>query len=131
MEVCSIPITFIFSYTVPLQPEGAENPSLCKAFVSVGISLVWISALSSLALEVATFAGKVFCLSPTTAGATLLALGAQIPDTFGSLSMAKSGMPGGAVANAVGSQVINASLAVGAPFLMCVRAPTYHVLPTR
>jgi Ca2+/Na+ antiporter len=56
-------------------------------------------------------------MSQTTAGATVLAFGAQIPDTFGSLSLAKAGQPGGAVANAIGSQVINVSLGVGAPFL--------------
>lgn len=103
--------------TVPVQPEGSPNPSTCKAFISVLLSLVWVTALSSAALSVAEMAASVTGMSQTTAGATVLAFGAQIPDTFGSLSLAKAGQPGGAVANAIGSQVINVSLGVGAPFL--------------
>jgi len=117
MDVASIPFQKVFSLTIPVQPESASSPSLGTAFFSVFVSLIWVTALSAIALSVAQFAATTFDMSQTTAGATLLALGAQIPDTFGSLSLAKSGMPAGAVANAVGSQVINVTLAVGAPFL--------------
>lgn len=116
-SVCSKPIHFVFSWTVPVQPEESTNPSAPLAFFSVFMSLVWVTILSSLALEVADNATTVCRMKHSTAGATLLAAGAQIPDLFGSLSMAKGGMPGGAISNAVGSQVINVSLGVGAPFL--------------
>ena len=116
-SVCSKPIHFVFSWTVPMPAEDSQNPSTALLFVSVFFSLWWITWLSSLALEVAQNATVVCGMKHSTAGATLLAAGAQIPDLFGSLSMAKGGMPGGAISNAVGSQVINVSLGVGGPFL--------------
>jgi len=119
MEIFSWPFHKAFSLTVPTMPDndGADAPSTPKIFLAIILSLIWITILSSLAVDVAQFTSTTVGMSPTTAGATLLAFGAQVPDTFGSLAMAKNNMAGGAVANAVGSQVINISLGVGAPFL--------------
>ena len=40
----------IFAWTVPVQPEGSPNNSTCKAFISVLLALLWVTALSSAAL---------------------------------------------------------------------------------
>ncbi len=112
IDICSMPINFIFNLTIP-----SSGNSTGKALLASAVSLVWITLLSNAALETAQMASDVFGLSKTTAGATFLAAGAQIPDLFGSLALAKNGMPAGAISNAVGSQVINVSLGVGAPFL--------------
>ena len=120
LEILSFPIAKVFSLTVPEMPDDDDDSykvSTPKVFFAIFMSLAWITILSNWAVEVAQMTSTTVGMSPTTAGATLLAFGAQVPDTFGSLAMARNGMPGGAVSNAVGSQVINISLGVGAPFL--------------
>ena len=47
---------------------------------------------------------------------TVLAWGAQVPDCLASVSMAKKGLGPGAVANAVGSQIINVFIGLGLPY---------------
>lgn len=56
-------------------------------------------------------------IGTSTMGATLVALGAEIPDTVSAMSMARNGYHDGAIAGAIGSQVINISLGVGVPAL--------------
>eukprot|EP01048_Picozoa_sp_COSAG05_P030280 COSAG05_NODE_10427_length_566_cov_0.873662_1_plen_165_part_00 len=46
-------------------------------------------------------------MSENLEGVTILAWGAQVPDMLASVAMAKKGFGPGAVANAVGSQIIN------------------------
>ena len=53
-------------------------------------------------------------------GATLVALGAEIPDTISAVALSRNGFTHGAIAGAIGSQVINISLGIGLPALiMC------------
>ena len=55
-------------------------------------------------------------MSADLEGVTVLAWGAQVPDCLASLSMAKKGLGPGAVANAVGSQIINVFIGLGLPY---------------
>eukprot|EP00756_Hemistasia_phaeocysticola_P038915 Hpha_TRINITY_DN16789_c0_g4::TRINITY_DN16789_c0_g4_i1::g.80391::m.80391 len=98
--------------------EFHEPPSSCMVAIVFLLALVYVSALSSVALTFTQNLTVAICMPQTLAGATLLALGAQVPDTVGSISMAKAGLADGAVANAIGSQLINVSLGVGLPFLL-------------
>jgi len=50
------------------------------------------------------------------AGLTILALGAQVPDTFASIAVARAGEGPSAISNAVGSQVLNILIGIGLPF---------------
>jgi Ca2+/Na+ antiporter len=50
----------------------------------------------------------------------------QIPDTISAISLARSGYTDGAIAGAIGSQVINISLGVGIPALfVCLTGRGY------
>ena len=49
-----------------------------------------------------------------------MALGAEIPDTISAVALSRNGFTHGAIAGAIGSQVINISLGIGLPALiMC------------
>lgn len=50
-------------------------------------------------------------------GATIVALGSQLPDVVASIAMARRGHAEAALSNAIGSQVITISLGAGLPFL--------------
>ena len=54
----------------------------------------------------------------STVGATLVALGSEIPDAISSVALARSGYYDGAMAGAIGSQVINISLEVALPTML-------------
>ena len=77
----------------------------------------YVALLANFALATAEDASIALGLSRVCAGATLLAVGAQIPDVMGSMAMSRQGMSDGAIANAAGSQVANVALGVGLPFM--------------
>ena len=54
----------------------------------------------------------------STLGATLIALGSQIPDIVNSIALARGGYFDAAMANAIGSQVINVSVGIGLPMVV-------------
>ena len=62
-------------------------------------------------------------MSADLEGVTVLAWGAQVPDCLASLSMAKKGLGPGAVANAVGSQIINVFIGLGLPYAIAGSSP--------
>ena len=61
--------------------------------------------------DIVTYPSRYCCdtigMSENLEGVTILAWGAQVPDMLASVAMAKKGFGPGAVANAVGSQIIN------------------------
>ena len=85
---------------------------LCSV-MSVGgcsIAVVYLSEILVEALQ----------LNRTTVGATVLALGSQLPDIVSSVALAKAGYLDGAMAGAIGSQVTSITLGVGLPgLIMC------------
>jgi len=110
------PIGLMFKYTVPLCEKGSKWDAWYP--ITFLISLAYVAALSSAVLLLTQKLSDTIGLSRAIAGATLLALGAQVPDTFASVGMAKQDMADGAVSNAVGSQVINVTIGTGLPFLL-------------
>jgi Ca2+/Na+ antiporter len=86
------------------------------------------SVLVSCIMSISVLAYCIIVLSETlitrigvgtsTVGATLVALGSEIPDAISSVALARSGYNDGAMAGAIGSQVINISLGVGLPTLL-------------
>jgi Ca2+/Na+ antiporter len=128
------PFEFVFAHTIPdcelpeeeeeeeedgeSEGTGAELPSVARTAVAFTVSLAYVAGLSSAVLELTKAASDACGVPRAVAGATVLALGAQVPDTIASLAMARSGMLDGAVSNAIGSQVINVTLGTGLPFML-------------
>mmetsp|Transcript_20653 Transcript_20653/g.35963 ORF Transcript_20653/g.35963 Transcript_20653/m.35963 type:complete len:573 (-) Transcript_20653:279-1997(-) len=82
------------------------------------MSLVYVALFSELVLIFTTDFAELVGLSHTIAGLTIVALGAQVPDLFASMSVAKQGEGPSSIANAVGSQIINILVGIGGPFLV-------------
>jgi len=105
--------------------SAQRNPAVASTRVSL-LRAVLVLLSSILAIGVLAVCIVLFCQSvikrlgfdSTTMGATLVALGAEIPDTVSAVAMARNGYYDGAIAGAIGSQVINVSLGVGVPALL-------------
>ena len=114
----------MFAHTIPAiatDDEGevdAARQGTGKALLTFGISVVYLAVLSDVVLEITKTVSDSLGIARAVAGATVLALGAQVPDTIASMALARAGMFDGAVSNAIGSQVINVTLGTGLPFLI-------------
>ena len=126
------PLEVLFDHTFPSldggsqrDDDGGSATSLagCRlsrrgaVFAVFAIALAYVSVLSFGILELAQRICNSIGLSDAVAGLTVLAIGAQLPDLIGSLALAKKGMGMACVSNALGSQVIVATLGIGVPAL--------------
>eukprot|EP01034_Spumella_vulgaris_P026223 gene26223-32763_t len=94
-----------------------ELVPLWRAIAVLVVSIVCIGLLASGIVSFSEAIVRHMGIDTSTLGATLVALGAEIPDTISSISLARNGYYDGAIAGAIGSQVINISLGVGLPAL--------------
>ena len=122
------PISVVVAMTIP--DLGAHGPSdgsslgqqkkvpFLRAFGALTSSIIWVAILAwciiGLSETLITFLG----VGTSTIGATLVALGSEIPDAVASVALARGGYSDGAMAGAIGSQVINITLGVGLPILV-------------
>lgn len=118
-------VTVVFSATIPsINPEGrtgcglpAHGCTFGRAILSLVTCMAYVASMSivivSCGQQLVEYAG----MDSGTLGGTLVALGAEIPDMISSTAMARSGYTDAALANAIGSQVINVTLAAGLPLL--------------
>ena len=127
------PLEFLFDHTFPSLDgdnqrassagSGDDQLNSCRlsrrgaVFVVFAIALAYVSVLSFGILELAQRICSMIGLSDAVAGLTVLAIGAQLPDLIASLALAKKGMGMACVSNALGSQVIVATLGIGVPAL--------------
>lgn len=95
--------------------------TLCRALCSLGVSIVYVTIFSAFLVHIGMTIVSVLEIEGGTLGATLIALGAQIPDIMNSIALSRSGFFDAAMANAIGSQVINVSIGIGLPMaISCV-----------
>ena len=121
------PIEWVCEHTIPHEPEPGESTTVWLGCFRIGwadnwyavgfvVSLAYVSLLAELILDSAKFACDAIGMSDDLEGVTVLAWGAQVPDCLASVAMAKKGLGPGAVANAVGSQIINVFIGLGLPY---------------
>ena len=133
LERISGPIEWFCELTIPHEPEaGKQTTRWLKAFtigwkngwymVGFTVSLCYVALLSDLILITAKFCCDTIGMSENLEGVTVLAWGAQVPDCLASIAMAKKGLGPGAVANAIGSQIINVFIGLGVPFAIAGHA---------
>ncbi len=134
IEVCSGPIEWLCENTIPHEPEEGEDTTMWFGVIQIGwenswymlgfvVSLCYVAVLSDLILVFAKFCCDTIGMSEDLEGVTVLAWGAQVPDCLASISMAKKGLGPGAVANAVGSQIINVFIGLGLPYAIAGSSP--------
>lgn len=113
LRLLQAPFAALTYYTLP---DPARSPQ--HYYLTFVGSLLWLGLMAEGVLELAEIVAAFMHASHAMTGATIVALGAQMPDLVAAVSMARGGMPNGAVAGALGSQVIDVTIGMGLPFLV-------------
>jgi len=82
------------------------------------MTFVWVSIFSYVLSSIIERWVAISGVNMAVFGLILVSLGAEIPDTIESVSVAKKGYGSMAVANCQGTQVINIALGLGLPWLL-------------
>lgn len=111
ISIIKLPLDTVLRFTCPQTKIGSKFESLYPlAFIC---SFLWIAAFSFVISAVVDEWVERTGVSEAFFGLTLVALGAEIPDTVQSVFVAKRGYGSMAVAGCIGSQVINVCLCLG------------------
>lgn len=87
----------------------------CHSFVLIYLSKILISYMH---------------IDSSTMGATLISMGSEIPDLIGSIALMRRGYFDGAIASAIGSQVINITIGIGFPsIVLCLKGSGTFAIP--
>jgi sodium/potassium/calcium exchanger 5 len=81
-------------------------------------SILTIGILSEICIIITSRLAKRLGISHHALGVVLVAIGAQIPDTFASVAVSRQGEGPSSIANAVGSQVVDILIGIGLPFFV-------------
>jgi Ca2+/Na+ antiporter len=130
LESIAAPIILVIKMTIPNLPDstleinaaagsrGNRRVSFVRAFAVFSMSILWIAVLAWCLIGVSESLIKLLNVGTSTIGATLLALGSEIPDALASVALARSGYNDGSMSGAIGSQVINITLSAAIPTLL-------------
>lgn len=116
LKILSMPLNLLFEYTcINCEKDGPYEHWYPLTFV---VSFLWVSWFSTI---ISSVASRWIAFSPSWANGSLFgllcAVGAEIPDTIQSVTMARRGYGSMAVSNAIGSQVLNICIGLGLPWL--------------
>lgn len=130
----SWPLRMLFMITCPNAEEGHRHERLYG--ITVLMSFVWVAVFSFLIMSLLTnWSGGVPVI---LLGASVVALGGEIPDTIQSMAVAKRGFGQMAIANCVGSKIVNVGVGLGLTWILsilttgksikvCAQVPIYHM----
>lgn len=111
MHFATIFWKLLFAFVPPAQMGGG-----LPAFV---VALSFIGIITAIVGEVATILGCTIGLSNSVTAITLVALGTSLPDTFASMTAAKTSKHAdSAVGNITGSNSVNVFLGLGLPWVI-------------
>lgn len=124
MWVLFWPVRLLLHFTVP----DCRRPSLRKWFpLTFGLSVVWIGAVSYVAVWMVTIIGYTLGIPDSVAGITLLAAGTSIPEVISSVIVARNGLGNMAICNLLGSNIFDVLFCLGVPWLFkALFASTSH-----
>jgi len=90
----------------------------CGGWAAFLVALGFIGVITAIVGEVALLFGCVIGLKAPVTGITFVALGTSLPDTFASMTAARSSATAdSAVGNVTGSNSVNVFLGMGLPYL--------------
>lgn len=122
IKVFAYPLSCIFKITCPNAEEGARFENFY--LLTFMMTFVWVSVFSFLLSSIIERWVALSGINMAVFGLILVSLGAEIPDTIESVSVARKGYGSMAVANCQGTQVINIALGLGIPWLLlCGNSP--------
>ena len=100
-------------------PECSHDAPTARLYpITLVSAFVWVSLFSTLIAAVVTRWGTMLCIPAAYLGMYVIAVGAEIPDTIQSVTVAKRGYGSMAVSNSTGSQIINILIGLGLPWLL-------------
>lgn len=114
-ETAAAPLNLLFDWTCPDCELG--HPYEGYYLVTFFVSLFWVSCFSFLLSSIVERWVNLSGVPMIFFGLILVSLGAEIPDTIESVTVARKGYGSMAVSNCQGTQVINICLGLGAPWL--------------
>ena len=118
-KACSaslIPLKFALKYTCP---ECAHDSPTAKSYpITLCTSFTWVAIMSTIIAAVVSRWGELLCIPSSFLGMYVVAIGAEIPDTIQSVTVARRGYGSMAVSNSCGSQIINILIGLGLPWLI-------------
>lgn len=111
LKVLKFPLDFMFRITCPQTEIGTKWESFYPiAFV---ISFGWVAFFSFIISEIVEEWVVATGINEAFFGLTLIAIGAEVPDTIQSVTVAKRGYGSMAVSNCIGSQIVNLCIGLG------------------
>jgi len=122
LKVFAFPLSCLFKITCPNAEEGARFENLY--LFTFTMTFVWVSLFSYILSSIIERWVAISGVNMAVFGLILVSLGAEIPDTIESVSVAKKGYGSMAVANCQGTQVINIALGLGLPWMLLCTSTT-------
>mmetsp|Transcript_11115 Transcript_11115/g.15439 ORF Transcript_11115/g.15439 Transcript_11115/m.15439 type:complete len:435 (+) Transcript_11115:94-1398(+) len=116
LEFAATPLLYLFKITVPPCKRGTSYE--CLYPLTFLMSIVWVAVFSTMVSSVVERWADMSGLNSGFFGLFLISVGAEIPDTIQSVTVAKKGYGSMAVANSIGSQIINICIGLGMPWAM-------------
>lgn len=115
----SLPFQRLVTFSIPpLYKSGTAKTPLTRLFFILCTCIIYMGLLTTFLVTLCQILVSYLDIDKSTIGATLVALGSEIPDVINSVALARKGYSDGALSAAVGSQVINITLAIGIPSLI-------------
>mmetsp|Transcript_18649 Transcript_18649/g.25979 ORF Transcript_18649/g.25979 Transcript_18649/m.25979 type:complete len:428 (-) Transcript_18649:155-1438(-) len=114
IEKLACPLIYLFKFTCP--PCERKSKYECLYPITFLMSFLWVAVFSFIVSTVVERWAALSGLNSGFFGLFLISSGAEIPDTIQSVTVAKRGYGSMAVANSIGSQIINICLGLGMPW---------------
>lgn len=116
LEYLFMPLHVAFKYTCPPCEYGSPWENWYP--VTFIIAFTWVSLFSYLVGAVVTRWVALLQAPIAFFGLAVVAVGAEIPDTIQSVTVAKKGYGSMAVSNGLGSQICNVNIGLGLPWVV-------------
>lgn len=114
LTIAAAPLDALFAWTCP--DCAHDGPSAHWYPVTFIVSFLWVSFFSMIISAVVGHWGRLSHAPESFLGLAIVALGAEIPDTIQSVTVARRGYGSMAVSNSLGSQIINILIGLGLPW---------------
>mmetsp|Transcript_13005 Transcript_13005/g.25239 ORF Transcript_13005/g.25239 Transcript_13005/m.25239 type:complete len:589 (-) Transcript_13005:286-2052(-) len=108
------PIRLVLCYTCPTCERGTDDEK--RYPLSFFVSFLWVSLFSLILSTIVEDWGAMTSIPLSFFGFFLISIGAEIPDTVQSVTVARRGYGSMAVSNAFGSQICNICFGLGLPY---------------
>jgi len=123
--ILSLPWYAAFTISIP----DCRKPKWQKWYlVSFIMSIAWIGLISYWMVDWCARIGCILNIPSLIMGVTVLAAGTSIPDALSSIVVARQGMGDMAVANAIGSNVFDIWMGLGAPWFFVLLIDDREIL---